>query len=154
MFLKADKTLCKLNFLLHLKSKTNLVTLRKCHLHLQYYKIHLSFSIKLQEINLYVCGEYKTVHEARGPNRRELEARQSNRALKFASCAPGARWECAREAHRFLHFHHMRSSWFYVKNHFRNFHHIFTFWDPLSQKKRFLRKCLSVRLSVCRSYTR
>ena len=25
---------------------------------LQYYKIDLSFRIKLQEINLYVCGEY------------------------------------------------------------------------------------------------
>ena len=45
----------------------------------------------------------------------------------------------------------MRRYWFYVKNDFRNFHQIFAFWDPLSQKKRFLRKCLS----VCnRSYTR
>ena len=49
----------------------------------------------------------------------------------------------------FLHSHHMRRYWFYVKNDFRNFHQIFTFWDPLSQKKRFLRKCLSVCLSVC-----
>ena len=45
----------------------------------------------------------------------------------------------------------MRRYWFYVKNDFRNFHQIFTFWDRLSQKKRFLRKCLSVCLSVCRS---
>ena len=44
----------------------------------------------------------------------------------------------------FLHSHHVRKYWFYVKNDFRNFHKIFTFWDPLSQKKRFLRKCLSV----------
>ena len=40
----------------------------------------------------------------------------------------------------------MRRYWFYVKNDFRNFHQIFTFWDPLSQKKWFLRKCLSVCL--------
>ena len=40
----------------------------------------------------------------------------------------------------------MRRYWFYVKNDFRNFHQILTFWDPLSQKKRFLRKCLSVCL--------
>ena len=52
LFPKADKALSKLNFLFHLKSKTNLVTLRKCYSHLQYYKIDLSFSIKLQEINL------------------------------------------------------------------------------------------------------
>ena len=32
----------------------------------------------------------------------------------------------------------MRRYWFYVKNHFWNFHHIFTFLYPLSQKKRFL----------------
>ena len=35
----------------------------------------------------------------------------------------------------------MKRYWFYVKNHFRNFYQIFTFWDPLSQKKRFSRKC-------------
>ena len=45
----------------------------------------------------------------------------------------------------------MRRYWFYVKNDFRNFHQIFTFWDPLSLKKWFLRKCFSVCLSVCRS---
>ena len=45
----------------------------------------------------------------------------------------------------------MRRYWFYVKNDFRNFHQIFTFWDPLSQKKGFLRKCLSVCPSVCLS---
>ena len=44
----------------------------------------------------------------------------------------------------------MRRYWFYVKNDFRNFHQIFTFWDPLSQKQGFLRKCLSVCLSVGR----
>ena len=26
-----------------------------------------------------------------------------------------------------LHSHHVRRHWFYVKNHFRNFHRIFTF---------------------------
>ena len=44
----------------------------------------------------------------------------------------------------------MRRYWFYVKNDFRNFYQIFTFWDPLSQKEGFLRKCLSVCLSVGR----
>ena len=53
----------------YLESKRNLVTLRKCNSHLQYYKIDLSFRIKLQEINLYVCEEYKTEREARRPNR-------------------------------------------------------------------------------------
>ena len=57
----------KLNFLFHLKSK-NLVTLWKCNSYLQYYKIDLSFSIKLQEINLYVYKEYKTEREARQLN--------------------------------------------------------------------------------------
>ena len=56
--LKTDKASSKLNFLLPLKSKTNLVSLRKCNSHSQYYKIDLSFSIKLQEINLNVCEEY------------------------------------------------------------------------------------------------
>ena len=60
MFLKADRALSKLNFLFHLKSKTNLVTLKKCNSHLQYYKVDLSFIIKIQEINLNVCKEYKT----------------------------------------------------------------------------------------------
>ena len=32
--------------------------------HLQYYKIDLSFSTKLQEINSNVCEEYKTEREA------------------------------------------------------------------------------------------
>ena len=62
MFLKADRALSKLNFLSHLESKTNLVTFRKCNSHLKYYKIDLSFSIKLQEINLYTCEEYKIEH--------------------------------------------------------------------------------------------
>ena len=38
----------------------------------------------------------------------------------------------------------MRRYWFHMKNDFRNFQQIFTFWDPLSNKKRFLRKCQSV----------
>ena len=67
MFLKADRTLSKLNFLFYLESK-NLITFRKCNPHLQYYKIDLSFSTKLQEINLNVCEEYKTESETRGPN--------------------------------------------------------------------------------------
>ena len=50
MLLKADRALSKLNFLFHLKSKANLVTLQKSNSHLQYYKIDLSFSIKLREI--------------------------------------------------------------------------------------------------------
>ena len=68
MFLKADRALSKLNFLFHLKSNTNLVTLRKCNSHIQYYKSGLSFSIKLQEIKLYQCEEYKIEREAQGPN--------------------------------------------------------------------------------------
>ena len=44
--LKADKALSKLNFLFHLKSKINLVTLRICNSHLQFYKIDLSFIIR------------------------------------------------------------------------------------------------------------
>ena len=61
--LDQNTPLSKLNLLFHLKSKTNLVTLRKCNSHLQYYKIDLNFSIKLHEINLYVCEEYKTKRE-------------------------------------------------------------------------------------------
>ena len=38
----------------------------------------------------------------------------------------------------------MRRCWFYVNNHFSNFYQIFTFWDPVSEKKRFLRRGLSV----------
>ena len=66
--------LSNLNFLFHLQSKTKLVTLRKCNSHLQYYKIDSSLSIKLQEINLNICEEYKSEREARGPNRTECEA--------------------------------------------------------------------------------
>ena len=51
--------------------------------------------------------------------------------------------------HTFTFSSWMRRYWFYVKNDFRKFHQIFTFWDPLSQTKWFLRKCLSVCLSVC-----
>ena len=68
VFLKANRTLSKLNFLFHLKLKTYWVRLRKCNWHLQYYEIDLSFSIKLQEIKLNVCEEYKTEREARGSN--------------------------------------------------------------------------------------
>ena len=68
MFLTADRALNKLNSLFHLKLKKNLVTLRKFNSHLQYYKIDLSFSIKLQEINLNVCEEYKTEREALNDN--------------------------------------------------------------------------------------
>ena len=50
--LKADRALRKLNFLFHLQSK-NLVTLWKFNSHLQYCKIDLTFSIKLQEIYVY-----------------------------------------------------------------------------------------------------
>ena len=91
MFLKADRTLSKFNFLSNLK--TNLATLRKCNSHLQYYKIDLSFSIKLQEINLNVCQEYKTEREARRSNhapevglnlRAAREARNENVPAKRA----------------------------------------------------------------------
>ena len=61
MFRKTDS----IHFTFHLKPKTNLLTLRKCYLYLQYYKIDLSFSIKLQELNLNLCKEYKTEREAR-----------------------------------------------------------------------------------------
>ena len=50
VLLNADRALSKFNFLFHLKTK-NLVILKKCNSHLQYYKIDLSFSIKLQKIN-------------------------------------------------------------------------------------------------------
>ena len=63
VFLKADGALSKFNLLIHLKSKTNLVTLRKCNSHLQYYKIDLSFIIKLPEINLHVSEGHKTERE-------------------------------------------------------------------------------------------
>ena len=52
VFLKADKALSKLTFLSNLKLRTNSVTLEKCNSHLQYDKMDLRFSIKLQEINL------------------------------------------------------------------------------------------------------
>ena len=60
VFRKADRTLNKWKFLFHLKLKTNSLTLRKYNSHLQYYKIDLNSSIKLQEINYDVCKEYKT----------------------------------------------------------------------------------------------
>ena len=47
-----------------------------------------------------------------------------------------------------LHSYHMRRYWFYVKNDFSNFYKISTFWDALSQKKWFLRRCLFVVVVV------
>ena len=44
----------------------------------------------------------------------------------------------------FQNFIYHRRDSFYVDNEFRNFHQIIMFWDPMSQKKRFLRKCMSV----------
>ena len=67
-----------------MKSKTNLVTLRKFNSNLQYYKIDLSFSIKLQEINLYVCGKYKTEREIQRERSTTIESRTLG-TLKFAS---------------------------------------------------------------------
>ena len=57
--------LSKLNFRFYVKSKTDLITSRKCNPHLRYYKIDLSFSIKLQEINLKVCEELNFLFEVR-----------------------------------------------------------------------------------------
>ena len=58
MFLKANRALSKVNFLFHLKYKTNLVALRKYIYHLQYFKL-TCFSIKLQEIVFNACEEYE-----------------------------------------------------------------------------------------------
>ena len=51
-----------MNFLFHLKSKTNLVTLRKCNSHLQYYKIDLSkyFTFSSYEKVLVLCEKWLT----------------------------------------------------------------------------------------------
>ena len=46
------------------RCKTNLVTLKKCKSHLQYYIIDSSSNIKLQEINLNMPKEYNTKREA------------------------------------------------------------------------------------------
>ena len=43
--------------------------MRKCNSHLQYYKIDLSFSIKLRMINLNESEDYKTERIARRSNR-------------------------------------------------------------------------------------
>ena len=56
-------------FLFHLESNKSLVTLRKFNLYLQYYEIDLSFSIKLEKMNLNVCEENKTEREAPRSNR-------------------------------------------------------------------------------------
>ena len=68
VFFNADRTLSKLNFVFYLKSKTNSISLRKCNLHLQYYKIDLSLSIKSQEITLNLSEECKTELKARRHN--------------------------------------------------------------------------------------
>ena len=72
-YLKKKKKVKMENYLpewvLHLESKTNLVTLRKCNSYLQYYKIDFSFNIKLQETNLNISQEYNTEREARRLNR-------------------------------------------------------------------------------------
>ena len=77
--LKADRDLSKLNFLFDLKSQINLVTLRKFNSYLQYYKIDLSFSIKLHERKLNVCEEYKT--EPNSENKKIVA-----RAIKYIEC--------------------------------------------------------------------
>ena len=50
-----------------------------------FYKIDLSFSIKLQEINLYKCEEYKTECEAQRSNISERKVRRLNRAPQARS---------------------------------------------------------------------
>ena len=84
VFLKAGRAISKFNFLFHLKSKPNLVPLRKCNSHLQYYKIDLSFSIKLQETNLNVCEEYKTEREIQTERSARREAYNENVHAKRA----------------------------------------------------------------------
>ena len=42
----------------------------------------------------------------------------------------------------------MRRNWFYVKNHFWNFYQIFTFWDPLSQKKRYVNQPHPIKIDI------
>ena len=132
VFLKADRALSKLNFLFYSNSKTNLVTLRKCNSHLQYYKIDLSFNIKKQEINLNLCDEYKT----------ERETRRWNRARKLAYKTICALWESDRKAVRFLYYFKkyrcktkrilFPNNFCYTKNEINNFgqfwyevHHLF-----------------------------
>ena len=66
--------------------------------------------MKLQEINLYVCVEYKT----------EREARLNLRAVRDENVP-------AKRQQIFTFSSWMRRYWFYVKNDFRNFHQIFTF---------------------------
>ena len=44
----------------------------------------MNFSIKLRELNLNVCEEYKTEREARGLNRTERGTRRSNIILRSA----------------------------------------------------------------------
>ena len=42
----------------------------------------MSFSIKLQEINLYLCEEYKTEREAHGPDRTERKSYEGRNKCK------------------------------------------------------------------------
>ena len=86
-----------MNFHFHLKSKTNLVSWRNYNLHLQYYKIDLSFSIQFQEINLYVCEEYKTEREAWDSNRTERKARDGNFFIYFYAKNRKRMQKCIRE---------------------------------------------------------
>ena len=48
--------------------------MRKLNSHLQYNKIDLSFSIKLQELNLNVCEKYRIEREARKEDMPEKRA--------------------------------------------------------------------------------
>ena len=76
--------------------KKILVTLRKCHPHLQHFTIDLSFSIKLQEINLNVCEGYKIERKARGPNKTERDDRiaRPRRAQTCEQCVKRAMGMC------------------------------------------------------------
>ena len=84
-----------MNFLFYLKLKTNLVILRKCNSHLQYYKIDKNFSIKLQEINLRVCEEYKTRRPKRAKTYelRTMKMCPQSGQIVFLSHGKNKHWE-------------------------------------------------------------
>ena len=86
-----------MNFLFHLKSK-NLVTLWKFNSHLQYYKIDLSFSIKLQQINLYLCEEYKPQRDIQTKRSATIESRVLRSAQ---TCMYGYFWKLKEYWFRF-----------------------------------------------------
>ena len=94
VFLKADRALSKLNLLFHLNSKRNRVTLRKC-------VIHIIFNIIIKLVWASVSNRSATI-EYYGAQSVTIESRSLG-ALKLASCARSARWECAREAGRFFY---------------------------------------------------